>query len=134
MLAAFDAVFATGVQRVAIIGTDLPWISQAVIGEALDRVENDRLVVGPAQDGGYYLLALAAAAPREGLFKGIEWSTPTVLADTEKRARLAGLEIVRLAEQRDIDTIEDVRTEGSTLAPLLAPDLRRRVTRLLQVP
>jgi glycosyltransferase A (GT-A) superfamily protein (DUF2064 family) len=67
-------------------------------------------VLGPALDGGYYRIGLTRPAPE--LFRGIGWSTPGVLAQTEARARSLGLAVSRLGPLRDVDTAADARALG----------------------
>jgi hypothetical protein len=127
MAAAFAWVFARGAERVAIVGTDAPAVSTATVAEALDALDEADVVLGPAEDGGYYILALRESRPE--LFEGIAWSTPAVLVQTVARARQGGLRIHQLARLRDIDTPEDLRAEWPRLRLLLGdrPDLRRRI-------
>src|SRR5262249_51793223 len=108
MRRAFDDLFARGACGVVLVGSDLPGLSSDGVrspGETL-RARPDCVVLGPAEDGGYYLIA-ATATPVD-LLTGIEWSTPDVLARTEARARLSGLETVRLPVGRDIDGLADL--------------------------
>jgi rSAM/selenodomain-associated transferase 1 len=119
---AFDAAFRRGARRAAIIGTDVPWVTRELVREALLALADHEVVVGPARDGGYYLLALDR--PRPSLFEGIEWSTPSVLSATAERAAVLGLRLSVLEGLPDIDTLEDVRREWRALRPLLAcPEL-----------
>ena len=85
--------------------------------EAFAAVDRHDVVLGPAQDGGYYLMALSRHRP--GLFGGIAWGTPGVLAATAERAGAFGLTVHLLELLRDIDTIEDLRAEWHRLRPLL---------------
>ena len=78
---------------------------------ALGR-EGDRVVLGPAADGGYYLIGLKRAHPE--LFAGVRWSTDAVYADTLAKAKLAGLEVVELPLWYDVDdapTLDLLRAE-----------------------
>jgi len=123
MANAFAAAFARGARRAAIIGTDVPWVSRELVKEALLALGDHEVVVGPARDGGYYLLALDR--PRPLLFEGIPWSTPAVLCATAERVSLLGLRLSVLEPLGDIDTLEDIRREWHALRPLLGgrPDL-----------
>jgi rSAM/selenodomain-associated transferase 1 len=118
MAAAFETAFRGGARRVALIGTDVPGISRERVLEALSALESDIVVLGPAPDGGYYLVALAR--PRAELFDGIVWGTSGVLGATLARARALGLSVRLLEPLTDIDTLEDVRAEWPALEPLLA--------------
>ena len=117
MAQAFAAAFARGARRAAIIGTDVPWVSRELVREALLALDDHEVVVGPARDGGYYLLALDR--PRPLLFEGIPWSTPAVLCATAERVNLLGLRLSVLEPLGDIDTLEDIRREWRVLRPLL---------------
>jgi rSAM/selenodomain-associated transferase 1 len=117
MSAAFDEGFRRSARRVAIIGTDVPWVTRDHVREAFAALDTNDLCLGPARDGGYYLLALSRPEPR--LFEGIAWSTPAVLAETEARARELGLRSARLETLTDVDTLDDVRCEWARLRPLL---------------
>jgi uncharacterized protein len=132
MAAAFGTAFDRGARRVAIIGTDVPWVGRETVGAAFAALDSADVVLGPAHDGGYYLLALKRACP--ALFGAIAWSTPTVLAATEARARELGLAVARLGVLRDIDTLEDVRAERERLFALLEgrPELRAALERALE--
>jgi hypothetical protein len=118
MANAFETVFARGARRVAIIGTDVPWVSRELVKEALLALGDHDVVVGPARDGGYYLLALDRARPM--LFDAIPWSTPAVLSATAERASVLGLRLSVLEPLSDIDTLEDLRREWRAVRPLLA--------------
>ena len=107
---AFDDLFRRGARGVVLVGSDLPGLSPAAVRSAIDALESrsGRVVLGPAEDGGYYLIG-ATTTPAV-LFRDIEWSTPDVFARTEARAGQLGLEIVRVPRGRDIDSIADLAT------------------------
>ena len=134
MTAAFEAVFARGTTRAVLIGSDIPQLSSFHVRQALQALESHDLVLGPAQDGGYYLVGLTR--PRPELFTDIPWSTPAVLGTTLARARALGLRVAQLEELTDLDTVEDLRREWPRLQPLLsgAPALRARIERALSGP
>jgi rSAM/selenodomain-associated transferase 1 len=118
MAAAFAEAFELGARRVAIIGSDAPWVSRGLVGEALGALDAADLALVPANDGGYCLLALDR--PRPELFTDIPWSTPSVLALTLERAGALGLAVRLLEAQQDIDTLEDLRGCWPRLRPLLS--------------
>lgn len=103
---AFAEAFAAGHGPVAIVGSDLPGLSADLLRRALALLEHHDAVVGPAADGGYYLLALRGACP--ALFRGVPWSTERVLPVTLERLREAGLGTAVLEELRDVDEAEDL--------------------------
>jgi glycosyltransferase A (GT-A) superfamily protein (DUF2064 family) len=117
MAHAFATAFEEGASRVAIVGTDAPWVSREIVVEALESLDGHDVAIGPARDGGYYLLALARPQPE--LFRGIAWSTASVFHSTVERAGGLGLSVRVLAPLTDIDTIDDVRAEWSKVRPLL---------------
>jgi uncharacterized protein len=119
MAAAFAEAFARGARRVVIIGTDVPWVSRATVGEALKALDGHDVSIGPARDGGYYLLALRE--PRPALFTEIAWSTSEVLPATLARAQKLGLQVHVLQPLTDLDTIADLRAEWPRLRRLLEP-------------
>jgi rSAM/selenodomain-associated transferase 1 len=131
---AFARTFARGAQRVAIVGSDVPGLTRGVVVAAFDALEQADVVLGPAHDGGYYLVALRE--PRPELFRHVSWSTPSVLQQTLALATSAGLRVVQLAPQRDLDTLDDLRAEWPALQSLLSsrPELRACVARAIEVP
>ena len=106
MRAAFEAAFAAGHPRVLIIGSDLPGLSAEVLRRALRLLDAHPAVVGPAADGGYYLLGLRGMA--DGVFHGIAWSTERVQAQTLAAASKLGLRVALLPTLSDVDTANDL--------------------------
>jgi rSAM/selenodomain-associated transferase 1 len=104
--AAFAGAFAQGHRAVVAIGTDCPDLNTALLAEAFDQLQHHSLVLGPARDGGYYLIGLREPQPR--LFEGIPWSSATVLATTVERADQLGLMPAYLATLSDVDRPEDL--------------------------
>jgi rSAM/selenodomain-associated transferase 1 len=131
MAAAFAEGFERGAERVAIIGTDVPAVGRATVQGAFRALDSADVVLGPAYDGGYYLLALAR--PRPELFEGIAWSTPEVLSATRARADALGLRTRLLGAMNDVDTIDDVGAAWIDLEPILGrePEVRDAVARAL---
>jgi rSAM/selenodomain-associated transferase 1 len=104
---AFDEAFAAGARRVVVIGSDCPEVMASDITAAWRALRSSDAVIGPATDGGYWLIGLRA--PQRTLFRGMSWSTDGVLAETSKRAAVAGLAVHRLRELGDVDTAADWR-------------------------
>ena len=104
--AAFSIAFDIGYKKVMIIGSDCPEISADLINEGLSRLEKVDMVVGPALDGGYYLLGLKSAPAQ--FFEDIPWSTEKVLELTLKKADLEELRVFRLKELSDLDFASDL--------------------------
>ena len=107
------ALFEQGAPAVALIGSDLPHLTPATIAEAFACMGGDAgtLVLGPADDGGYYLIA-ARRVP--GVFAGIEWGSAAALAQTEAAAARDGLTVRRLAPMSDVDSAADLRRACAT--------------------
>ncbi len=108
MARAFDERLAEA-DRVCIVGTDVPGIGPGTLEEAFRSLETHDVVVGPATDGGYYLVGLRETRPE--LFREIPWSTGAVLETTLARAREVGADVGLLATRTDVDTKEDVPRE-----------------------
>ena len=106
MHAAVAACCAAG-HSALIVGSDLPQMDASYIERAAAAQAAHDLVLGPVEDGGYGLVGLKAPAPL--LFKGIAWSTPTVLADTRSRADQLRLSVAELPTTWDVDGIDDWR-------------------------
>jgi rSAM/selenodomain-associated transferase 1 len=106
MREAFRTVFELGYQKVVLIGTDVPSLSTDLIHQGFDLLSSHNVVLGPALDGGYYLIGLQKL---EGnLFTDIPWSTDRVCTSTQEKARTLQLSLGLLPLQRDLDTVEDV--------------------------
>lgn len=104
---AFACAFAAGAARVAAIGTDCPDLTADDLGAAWRALDSADVVLGPAADGGYWLIGLRR--PQPALFDGIAWSTDRVLRQTLAIARAAGLRVRLLRELRDVDDEADWR-------------------------
>jgi rSAM/selenodomain-associated transferase 1 len=95
---------------VMALGSDHPTLPLALVHEAFERLERgSEVVLGPAEDGGYYLIALRADAVDPGIFQDIPWSTDRVLAATLERCGALGLAVELLPPASDVDTPEDLR-------------------------
>jgi rSAM/selenodomain-associated transferase 1 len=101
----FDEVFAAGHDKAAVIGSDCIDIGAKIFDTTWLALDDHDCVIGPAMDGGYYLLALRRACP--GMFEKIAWSTDSTLLDTLQRARELGLNVFLLPLKSDIDTERD---------------------------
>jgi rSAM/selenodomain-associated transferase 1 len=107
MAAAIDDEFARRAHRVAVIGTDCPGLTSALIETAFARLDQSDVVLGPTTDRGYYLIGMARPLPE--LFHDVPWSSPATLRVTVERARQRGLRVELLEELADIDTADDWR-------------------------
>jgi rSAM/selenodomain-associated transferase 1 len=112
----------SGVQAdsVMALGSDHPTVPLAVIHRAFEAVERGApIAIGPAEDGGYYLIALRSGAVHRRLFEEIDWSTDRVLPQTLERCRELGLlpeDIELLPLDTDVDTPDDLRRLAARMA------------------
>jgi uncharacterized protein len=121
MLRAFAHSFGRGMSKVIIIGSDCPEITLRDIDQASDALSSHGLVLGPATDGGYWLIGLTKSEP--ALFEEITWSSRHVLAETLARAAALGIRVHLLRSLSDIDTAEDwERCQCSKQAGTPAPN------------
>jgi len=104
---AFAQAFAQGAQKVVVIGADCPRLTPALFAQAFAALEREALVLGPAMDGGYYLVGLNRVAP--GLFAEIPWGSGEVLTATLKQAQALHLSTHLLEPLADVDRQEDLR-------------------------
>lgn len=113
MRATMTALFDRGARSVALIGSDLPHITNTPIAAALELAAQDRdaLILGPGADGGYYLIA-AQRVP--DVFSGIEWGSARVLAQTERAAAAHGFRVHHVDMLADVDTPDDLRCAASS--------------------
>jgi hypothetical protein len=102
---AFADAFAAGAERVVIIGSDCPEVQATDVREAWTELKIHDLVIGPATDGGYWLIGLKQPQPK--LFDGMAWSSENVLGETLARAKANHLRIQLLRILNDVDTEED---------------------------
>jgi len=94
-----------GAERAVLIGTDCPAMTVDDLHDAAAALDNNDVVVQPALDGGYVLIALRASQPQ--LFAGIAWGSALVLEQTMARAAELGLTVGRARPLPDLDTPED---------------------------
>ena len=111
---AFASLFANGAAAVVLIGSDLPAMTSSIVATAFEILERDAgaLVLGPAVDGGYYLIGAARLPP---VFAGIDWGSDTVLAQTQAAAFVAGLHVSLIDPLADVDTAEDLQRVAKAL-------------------
>jgi rSAM/selenodomain-associated transferase 1 len=105
-----------GYGAVCLVNSDSPTLPTTILVAATRALlpPGDRLVLGPAEDGGYYLIGLKHAHRR--LFEDIAWSTSAVLAQTEERAQVLGLAVTRLPVWYDVDDIASLHRLRAELA------------------
>jgi uncharacterized protein len=102
MARAFGEIL-TDVSRAVLIGTDCPDLPRTLLADGLDGLLFHDAVIGPARDGGYYLIGFSREAFLEEAFSGIEWGTDTVYGATTAILEKRGLNTRILPEWRDVD-------------------------------
>ena len=107
MKQAFSISLKNQLVKTVIIGSDCYDLSAEIIESAFLSLDKNDVVIGPANDGGYYLLGMKRFHP--ALFEGIDWSTERVLSQTIEKAKRENLDFALLEELIDLDTIEDVK-------------------------
>jgi rSAM/selenodomain-associated transferase 1 len=110
MEGAFVRVFAGVVHEALLIGSDIPGLTTEVIEEAFDALLRNDAVIGPADDGGYYLIGFRKRSFEPGIFHDMVWSTGTVFRETMDKLHDASLKVHVLPELTDVDTVEDLKT------------------------
>ena len=123
---------ASGAGYAAAVGSDHPDLDPARVETAFDLLAAGRdAVLGPARDGGYYLIALRREAVRRRLFDGLAWSTFSVLSETLSRCGELGLDVALLPEEEDLDTVDDLARFRDALER--RPELRSLCPRTAEV-
>ena len=107
MAHAFNWGFERGYGQILIIGSDNAKITAQIITEAVQQLHTHEFVIGPALDGGYYLLGMSHFFPE--VFQGKSWSTDTVYRETINEINAAGFTYYQLPVLSDVDTIEDLK-------------------------
>lgn len=107
MMNAFNYMFQNKYSKAVIIGTDCAELSKEIIEEAFQKLDEYDVVIGPATDGGYYLLGLKKM--HKELFKNIQWSTNSVLQTTIERCNTNNLSYFLLKELHDVDEEKDLQ-------------------------
>jgi uncharacterized protein len=128
LAACFAALLDGGAERVVIVGADTPHLPRATYEAAFALLDQVEVVLGPAEDGGYYLVGAKAALPE--LFVGVPMGTEAVLQETIQRAIRRRLRIATVPTLRDLDRLEDLRAAlaagelgGSPRTRLVATEL-----------
>ena len=135
---AMQCQFAGGHRAACVLNSDSPTLPTSLLAEMVHILcrPGDRAVIGPSTDGGYYLLACKTLHTH--LFRGIAWSTETVLAQTMQRAAEIGLPVHVLPEWYDVDDAASLRVlageliEGKTFSASLCSSAAPHSTALLQ--
>jgi rSAM/selenodomain-associated transferase 1 len=103
---ALKDLFEAGAIRAVITGADIPGLNREIIKEAFLRLDDADVVIGPAEDGGYYLIGMKAEYPE--IFRGISWSTGKVFDETLRIIEKMGLTYLTVRVLSDLDRIGDI--------------------------
>jgi rSAM/selenodomain-associated transferase 1 len=130
MGSAFRKCFAMGYREAVVIGTDTPWMGAERVRRAFKDLKRSDVVIGPAEDGGYYLLGMRKMVA--GIFRGIPWSTERVLELTLEKIAALKLHGILLRRDFDLDRPEDLKRAARMLKrwPRRAPALAREAVRI----
>jgi rSAM/selenodomain-associated transferase 2/rSAM/selenodomain-associated transferase 1 len=131
MRAAFEDSFRAGAERTVLIGSDCPGIAVEHLRGALDRLREHDLVLGPARDGGYYLIGARGGAP--DAFAGVPWGTDAVLSLTLAAAKRAGLSTSLLDLLTDVDRPEDLSATGLAVGLPVKDGIAPRISVIVPV-
>ena len=110
MFNSFQQAFAEGSLKVILIGADIPDLTVTILEASLDLLDENDVVLGPANDGGYYLLGLREPTP--SIFQNISWGSSRVLAETSQRAYGLGLKLGFVKTLDDVDSPQDILKMG----------------------
>ena len=110
-----EQAFADDCTQVVLTGSDVPALSSKIVAQAFEALETSDAVIGPASDGGYYLIGMRA--PGYDLFTDMPWSTADVSALTRQRAQQLGITMAEVPTLQDIDTLEDLDAWQRRVAP-----------------
>jgi rSAM/selenodomain-associated transferase 1 len=113
---ATDALFAAGFSKVIALNSDGPSLPRDYLLQAIDFLEKNDVVLGPGEDGGYYLIGFKHSYPE--LFQQIAWSTPQVLNQTLARLRTLALHVALTPTWYDVDTLQEAIRLASELVAL----------------
>lgn len=116
---AFRFTFDEGAKKAVVIGTDSPLLDKKIALEAFKELDKNECVIGPAADGGYYLLGLSRLC-RE-IFHNIDWGTDKVYSQTLQALKGAGLGYCALEENFDIDEAADLKKLPKILLDKMIP-------------
>jgi len=119
---AFVEAFSTGREKVLLIGSDIPGLSVSLIDEAFISLDSNGAAIGPANDGGYYLIGFNRPAFLPGIFQGIEWGTDSVYLHTMDVLKRKGTGVHVLKMLTDVDTYEDLLSLRGNRSNLFVKD------------
>lgn len=122
LLNSFLDAFSLGYSEVVLIGSDSPDLPSSIIQKAFATLSEADAVIGPAVDGGYYLIGFKRSSFLPEAFTGFEWSTDKVFSATVSKIESSGMRVCALQKWGDVDTIDDLKALASKLAGDPGPD------------
>lgn len=106
MMNSMNQALENGAEKVVLVGSDLPHLTNEVVRDAFVQLSNESIVFGPAEDGGYYLVGVTEMAPE--IFTDMTWSVDDVLAESQQRLAMNSKTWTEVAMLNDLDTVEDL--------------------------
>jgi len=100
--------FAMGFARCVLVGSDIPGLTPSIVEEGLSVLTESTASIGPAADGGYYLIGFHRDGLIPAVFDDMRWSTPSICRETVRLLDECGVTVHRLATLQDIDTVDDL--------------------------
>jgi hypothetical protein len=133
---AFASAFRKGYERAVLMGTDVPGVDDNAVRPALDSLQGDAVCIGPAMDGGYWLIGFTEQGYAPEAFTDVEWGSEQVLRQTLGWLEFSRKKLFRAATLQDVDTLADLRIlmESAVLKPgsRTAMEARRLLERARQ--
>ncbi|MCP3927344.1 MAG: glycosyltransferase [Desulfobacterales bacterium] len=109
MFNAFTETFENNFDKVVLIGTDIPEIKSNIIEQSFNMLDQYDSVIGPSEDGGYYLIGFGKDTLEQSAFENIDWSTSSVFEETSEIIKSKNKSYFLLPKLNDIDTIDDLK-------------------------
>lgn len=128
MASAFAETFEAGHRQAVLVGSDIPGLDGALAGQAFAGLEGRDAVLGPARDGGYYLIGFNRDAFLPEAFRDIAWGSSGVRERTLETLERRGRRVLLLEERRDVDTAEDLQEIAAQPPPATGPAVRSWLT------
>lgn len=97
-------------EKAILVGSDIPGLSAGILAEAFEKLSHNDFVIGPAEDGGYYLIGMKAFYPT--VFEQITWSVPTVFEETIQQMEALGKSWSAVKTLSDVDNVDDWEKHG----------------------
>lgn len=105
----FNSCFRNGAQKVILIGSDIPEVTPLIIKNAVNDLDDNGAVIGPAEDGGYYMIGFNRSAFHPSFFEDIVWSQPDVLKETVAKFKLRQILYKYSVRLSDMDTVHELQ-------------------------